>query len=52
MIQVYLPGNENYQANGDMTIVPTSCQVESEVNGVWSLTLEHPIDIEGRWTYI
>lgn len=52
MIQVYLPGNKNFESNGDMTLMPTSCTVSCEINGVWELSMTHPVDSEGRWKYI
>lgn len=38
--------------NGDVILLPTACSVTAEVNGVWELRLEHPLDEEGRWRYI
>lgn len=52
MIEVYVKGNEDYGSNGDMTLTPTTCEVELTVEGVAELTLEHPIDDLGRWEYL
>lgn len=52
MIEIYLPGNENYDKNGDITLTPTLCDLDSEINSVWSTEIEHPIDDLGRYTYI
>lgn len=52
MIEVYVKGNEDYGSNGDMTLTPTTCEVELTVEGVAELTLEHPIDDMGRWEYL
>ena len=52
MIEVYVKGNEDYKSNGDMTLTPTTCEVELTVEGVAELTLEHPIDDLGRWEYL
>ena len=52
MIEVYVKGNEDYGSNGDMTLTPTTCEVELTVEGVAELTLEHPIDDLGRWELI
>lgn len=52
MIDVYVKGNEDYESNGDMTLTPTSCEVELTLEGVAELTLEHPIDDLGRWGYL
>ena len=34
MIEVYVKGNEDYGSNGDMTLTPTTCEVELTVEGV------------------
>lgn len=52
MIEVYVKGNEDYESNGDMTLTPTTCEVELTVEGIAELTLEHPIDDLGRWKYL
>lgn len=52
MIQVYKPDNTVYDKNGDMTLIPTTCESSSEINGAWELTMSHPIDDEGRWKYL
>lgn len=52
MIEVYVKGNEDYESNGDMTLTPTTCEVELSVEGIVELTLEHPIDDLGRWEYL
>lgn len=52
MIEVYVKGNEDYESNGDMTLTPTTCEVELTVEGVAELTLEHSIDDLGRWEYL
>lgn len=52
MIEVYVKGNEDYESNGDMTLTPTTCEVELSVEGIAELTLEHPIDDLGRWEYL
>lgn len=52
MIEIYEKSNVNYDSNGDMTLFPTSCELEAVLNGEWELELDHPIDDEGRWRYI
>lgn len=52
MIQVYSPGNTDFEHNGDMTLFPTEAIVHPILNGEWEVNLEHPIDREGRWKYI
>lgn len=52
MIQIYSPDNTNYEHNGDMTLFPSSAIVHPILNGTWEVTMEHPLDDEGRWKYI
>ena len=52
MIQIYKPETADFSNNGDMTLFPTSCELTSEINGAWELTMSHPLDSEGRWKYI
>lgn len=52
MIQIYSPGNKNFNKNGDMTLFPTICDAPSKLGGAWTLEITHPIDDEGRWKYI
>lgn len=52
MIDIYSAGNVDFTHNGDMTLIPESCETECELNGTWEMELNHPIDQEKRWTYI
>lgn len=52
MIQIYKPENTNFEANGDMPLLPEKALVHATLNGAWNLELQHPIDGEGRWKYI
>ena len=52
MIQIYNPDNTDYEKNGDMTLFPSSAIVHPILNGTWEVTMEHPLDDEGRWKYI
>ena len=52
MIDIYKSDNTEYDKNGDMTLLPVSANVNAELNGAWTATLEHPIDPRGRWKYI
>lgn len=52
MVQVYIPSNTNFDSNGDSTLMPTLCELSTEINGSWELTMSHPLDPEGRWKYI
>ena len=52
MIQLYKSNNENYEKNGDFTLTPSSFLISAELNGSWSFSMSHPIDLEDRWKYI
>ena len=52
MIQCYEKDNANYDHNGDITLIPTSCELSTEINSTWELTMSHPLDPEGRWKYL
>ena len=42
----------DYDYNGVIVLQPTSCELSVEINSTWELTLVHPYDEEGRYTYI
>lgn len=44
MIQIYIPGNEDFKKNGNGVLQPKSCIVEMNVSGSWELTLDNPLD--------
>lgn len=52
MIQVYTRDNTDYDSNGDMTLLPTTCELSTEINGAWELTMSHPLDLDGRWKHL
>lgn len=49
MIEIYIKTNTNFEANGDITLTPTTCTYKASEK---ELYLEHFIDEEGRWEYI
>lgn len=51
MIQVYDPGNKNFDWNGD-PLEPTECTLTFELNGVYEIELHHPYDQEEKWKVI
>lgn len=51
MIQVYDPGNKNFDWNGE-PIEPTECPLTFELNGAYEIELHHPYDPEGKWKAI
>lgn len=52
MIQLYKSDNTNYDKNGDMVLMPSSCILKQELNGSNEIELEHPFDKIGRWKYL
>lgn len=55
MIEIYSKDNINFEMNGDITLTPSSCIYDSELNSTKELTLEHHFDNENgieRWRYI
>ena len=52
MIQIYKKKNTDFSKNGDSPIFPSSAIVNAELNGAWTLELEHPIDDRGIWKLI
>lgn len=52
MIQVYNPGNTDYQNNGDSVLFPTEAYVHPKMNSSWEVSLTHPLDEEKRWKYV
>ncbi len=50
MICIYPADCTDFSSNGLGIVQPRSCTVTETLNGEWELTLEHPIDEEGRWT--
>ena len=49
MICVYAPNCTDFSTNGLGAISPSSCTVTETLNGEWELTLEHPLDAQGKW---
>ena len=52
MISVYDIGNEAFERNGDAVLLPKSGKVRMVAGGGCDLTLEHPIDPNGKWTHL
>lgn len=41
---------DKFSDNGLCVLMPTKCELAEELNGLLEITLEHPIDAEGRWS--
>lgn len=49
MIQAYKANNTNFAVNGDVVLLPTTCDLKCGINDMWELTMTHPMDSDGRW---
>lgn len=49
MIDIYSPGNENFEKNGDCTLFPISCLAHFEINGEWKVTMVHSLDERSKF---
>lgn len=52
MICVYDIGNSNFSNNGDAILMPTKCTVKNVAAGQYDLTMDHPIDPDGKWAHL
>ena len=46
------PQSQFFETHGLAVLEPISCTIEEELNGEYTVTLEHPIDEDGKWRYI
>lgn len=47
------PQPPQFLRNGDMVLSPSDCKLlANRLTGVWTLTLTHPLDEDGKYTYI
>ena len=44
MIQIYKPGNRNFDYNGDYNLKPITCELKMKLKGEWVVTLRNPLD--------
>lgn len=51
-VTVYPSIETIFYTNGDAILTPTSCDVEEIRNGMWSVSMTHPIDKEKRYKLI
>lgn len=49
MIVLFPPDTEDFSTNGTCVLRPSSCKVTETLNGSWELTMEHPLDDDGKW---
>ena len=49
MISLFNAGNTNFEGNGDAVLCPLKGTMRNVAGGNYDLTMEHPIDPEGKW---
>ena len=52
MISVYDIGNEAFTKNGDAVLDPTETTLKQVAGGSYDLSMNHPIDPEGKWKHL
>ena len=52
MICVYDPLAASYEGNGAAVLTPTDARVRQVAGGEYSFTMEHPMDLWGKWTHL
>lgn len=52
MIAIYAPTETDFSSNGLGLLLPLECTVRERANGMYELTLVHPITPDLRWTQI
>ena len=49
MISLYKIGNEDYDKNGDIILLPTEGTMKQVAGGSYNFSMKLPIDAEGKW---
>lgn len=52
MISLYKTTNTEFTKNGDVFLTPTKCTVKIVAAGQYDLTMDHPIDPDGKWAFL
>lgn len=52
MISIYAPNATDFSNNGLSLLLPIECTIEEQANGMYELTLVHPITSDLRWAQI
>lgn len=52
IVTIYAPDAEDFSSNGLGILKPSSCTVTEERNGMYELTLAHPITADLRWAQL
>ena len=51
-IEFYNPDNNDFEADGNVTLRPNKALFKIKLNGICEIELSHPCDKEGRWKFI
>jgi len=52
MICVFDQDNTNFEGNGNAILIPTVAKAKMVAGGNYDLTMNHPIDPEGKWKHL
>lgn len=52
IVTIYAPGSTDFSTNGLGILQPLECEIKEERNGMYELTLVHPITEDFRWAQI
>ena len=52
MICVFPSDATDFASNGLCVLTPTACSVTETLNSEWELSMTHPLDERGKWTYL
>jgi hypothetical protein len=51
-IHVFDHAAKDFEGNGLAILCPTSCEITEQLNGMWSLQMEHPVDEYGKSAFL
>ena len=52
MITIHAGDAQDFSSLGMGVLLPEKCEIEEEAGGNYTLTMEHPMDGDGRWKLI
>lgn len=52
MISIYAPNATDFSMNGLGLLLPIECTIEEQANGLYELTIVHPITTDHRWAQL
>lgn len=51
-VHSHLTKQDDFDNNGLAVLQPTACEISETLNGDYSLSLTHPVDDSGKWSYL